>query len=164
MSLLKRVLWRILTPLEVLFHSLKRKVFLLLPKLLLHARELQANKTVDSSHIHFDATTKEEKKQFSSDLNVYLNLLKLSWIGNLDICWEHLRHALQLLGNLQEVHLQIDAGQYAGTCILIRQAILCILHYKSRCSKKIFCKGKMLLDVVKVVNTRILGKPKHPVN
>jgi hypothetical protein len=85
-------------------------------KLLLHARELQAAvKMVNSSHIDYDSTTKEEKKQFSSDQNVDLGLLKLSWIGNLDVCRDPLRHVLQLLGNLQEVQLQIDAGQYAGT-------------------------------------------------
>jgi hypothetical protein len=76
-----------------------------LTKLLLYVRESQADKMVDSSRIDFDATTKEENKFFSSDLNVDLGLLKLSLIGNLDVCWEYLRHVLQLLGNLQEIQL-----------------------------------------------------------
>jgi hypothetical protein len=152
----------------------------LLAKLLLHARESQADKTVDASHIDFDAITKEQKKQFSSDLNTDLGLLKLSRIGNLDVRRERLRHALGTLGNLEEIQQQIDASQYAGAWILIRQAIPCILHCENRCGEKILkmlllegwderdqdnsARDKMLIDVVKVVNTRILGKPKRPAN
>jgi hypothetical protein len=146
----------------------------------LHARESQADKTVDSSHIDFDAVTKEEKKQFSSDLNADLGVLKLSRIGNMDVRRERLRHALGTLGNLEEIQLQIDASQYAGAWILIRQAIPCILHCENRCGEKIlkmillegwderdqdnYAREKMLFDVVKVVNTKILGKPKRPAN
>jgi hypothetical protein len=35
----------------------------LLAKLLLHVRESQADKTVDASHIDFDAITKEQKNK-----------------------------------------------------------------------------------------------------
>jgi hypothetical protein len=70
--------------------------------LLLHARELQAGKTVDSSNIDFDVITKEEKKQFSSDLNTDLSVLKLSRKGHLDVRQERLRHALGSLGNLKK--------------------------------------------------------------
>jgi hypothetical protein len=104
----------------------------LMAKLLLHARESQADKTVDSSHIDFDAITKEEKKQISSDINADLCLLKLSQIDNLDVCRERLRHALGTLGNLDEIQLQIDASQYTGAWILIQQAISCILHCGNR--------------------------------
>jgi hypothetical protein len=152
----------------------------LLAKLLLHARESQADKTVDASHIDFDAITKEEKKQFSSDLNRDLATLKLSRIGNFDVRRQRLRQALELLGNLQEIQLQIDAGQYAGAWILIRQAIPCVLHCENRCGEKILkmillegwderdqdnsAREKMLVEVVRVVNTQILGKPKRPAN
>jgi hypothetical protein len=152
----------------------------LLAKLLLHARETQADKTVDSSHINFVAISKEEKKQFSSDINTDLGVLRLSRIGSLDVRQERLSHALELLGNLEEIQLQIDAGEYAGAWILIRQAIPCVLHCENRCGEKIlkmillegwderdqdnYARDKMLVDVVKVVNTRILGKPKRPAN
>ena len=152
----------------------------LLAKLLLHGRESQADKTVDSSHIHFVPLTQEDKKEFSSHLNTDLGVLKLSRIGNMDVCRERLRHALGTLGNLEEIQLQIDASQYAGAWILIRQAIPCILHCENRCGEKILklillegwdkrdqdncAQDKMLFDVVQVVNTKILGKPKRPAN
>ena len=143
-------------------------------------RESQADKSVDPSNIDFDPLTRDDKKQFSTDLNKDLGTLKLSRIGNVDVRQARLKNALELLGQLEEIELQLDAGKYAGAWILIRQVIPCILHCENRCGEKIL---KMLLlegwderdqntsarecmvkDAVKVVNTKILGKEKRPAN
>jgi hypothetical protein len=107
-----------------------------LAKLLLHARETQADKNVDSSHIDFVAISKEERKQFSSDINIDLEVLRLSRIDSLDVCQERLSHALELLGDLEEIQLQMDAGEYAGAWILIRQAIPVYFTVKTDAGKR----------------------------
>jgi hypothetical protein len=78
---------------------------LLMNKLLLHVRERQADKSAGPSNIDFDLLTWDEKKQFSTDLNADLGILKLSQIGNMDVSQARLKNVLEPLGQLEEIEL-----------------------------------------------------------
>jgi hypothetical protein len=146
----------------------------------LHIDDNQLNATRDMQNINYCPLTSTERQRFSKQfLNHDLLVLGLSLMGGMEdrhACVRSVLHTYQVALSMART---VEAGNYAGAYISIRQGVPCILHLENRCGEKFFkmllleaydalptatLKNQFLKDFEEVVNTSVLGSANCRVN
>jgi hypothetical protein len=149
-------------------------------RLRLHMDNNQLTQTRDMSNINYIPETVAERRMFSeSFLNHDLGVLQLSRLGGLEDRRARVLAILCAYNQVASSTAIIEAGNYAGALISIRQGIPCILHLENRCGEKKLkmvllegydalptdtAKNQYIKDFEILVNTRILGSVTRPAN
>jgi hypothetical protein len=149
-------------------------------RLRLHMDNNQLTKTRDMSNINFLPETPAERREFSEQfINHDLGVLQLSRLGGLEDRRSRVLAILRAYDEAASCRATVEAGNYAGAFISIRQGIPCILHLENRCGEKKLkmvllegydllptdaAKNKYLKEFETLVNTRVLGTLTRPAN
>ncbi len=144
-------------------------------KLCLRFDDHQLGMTRDMSNINYEPQTSNERRTFSEEyLNHDLALLQLSLMGSTEDRRARVRAVLRSYKEAQNYTASLEAGNYTGAYITLRQGVPCILHLENRCGEKFIkmillegydslptdtLKNKFLKNFETLVNTRILGTP-----
>lgn len=135
--------------------------------------EFQMDRKTDIGNISFEPQTREEQEHFSQQfLNHDLGHLHLSRLGSLETRRQRLLAVLRTFHEAKSLAGSIEAGNYTGAFITLKQGIPCILHLENRCDEKYIkmlllegydaagtmaAKKKFLKGFENIVNTQILG-------
>jgi hypothetical protein len=106
-------------------------------RLRLHMDNNQLTQTRDMSNINYIPQNMAECRMFSeSFLNHDLGILQLSRLGGLEDRHACVLSILRAYNEAASCTAIIEAGNYAGALISIRQGIPCILHLENWCGEK----------------------------
>jgi hypothetical protein len=142
--------------------------------------DLQLGKTRDVSNIDYVPTSSNERRMFSEQyLNHDLSILQLSLMGSTEDRRTRLKAVLRSYKEAQNMAATLEAGNYTGAYITLRQGVPCILHLENRVGEKKIkmvllegydalptdtLKTQFLKDFENLVNSRVLGTPIRQAN
>jgi hypothetical protein len=125
------------------------------------------------SNINHTPLTSPEHQRFSKRfLNHDLSILGLSLMGGMEDRRVRVRSVLRTFQEAQSMARTVEAGNYAGAYISLRQGVPCILHLEKCCGEKFLkmmllegygaeptdiLKNQFLINFEELVNTNILG-------
>jgi hypothetical protein len=149
-------------------------------RLRLHIDDNQLNATRDMQNINYCPLTSNERQRFSEQfLNHDLLVLGLSLMSDMELRRARVRSVLRTYEVALSMARTVEAGNYAGAYISIRQGVPCILHLENRCGEKFLkmlllegydalptdtLKNQFLKDFEEVVNTSVLGSANRRAN
>jgi hypothetical protein len=149
-------------------------------RLYLHLDDDELNSTREMSNINYRPLTSQERELFSEHfINHDLSVLGLSLMGGLEDRRARVRSVLRTFQEARSMKRTMEAGNYAGAYISLRQGLPCILHLENRVGEKKLkmvlleaydslptdaLKNQFLKDFEELVNTNVLGTANRRAN